>query len=284
MTTLDLVEAIRMKKMVKVSDIAAAIEAFAPKSLQESYDNAGLQVGDPEMPVSAVLLCLDVTEEILEEALNRSCNMIVTHHPLLFRGLKEISGKTAPERIVIKAIRRNIAIYSAHTNLDSAWDGVSFEMAHMLGLKNIHVLDPHPALLSINVEDGKEYGLGVIGDLRPTPKMEFLRKVKDTFSVKALRYSTQSPQLVIKKVALCGGAGASLIGEASKAGADAIITGDVKYHDFTSYGLDITIADIGHYESELCACRIFSRILREAYPELVIYFSESETNPIAVLE
>ncbi len=274
--------------MVKVSDIASVIEAFAPKSLQESYDNAGLQVGDPGMPVSAVLLCLDVTEEILQEAITRSCNMIVTHHPLLFKGLKEISGRTATERIVIRAIRENIAIYSAHTNLDSTWDGVSFEMAHMLDLKNLHVLEPHStptftAEETERYEDKREYGLGVIGDIRPTPKMEFLRKVKETFKVKALRYSSQSPQLVIKKVALCGGAGASLISNAIKAGADAMITGDVKYHDFTSFGLDLTIADIGHYESELCACRIFSRILHEAYPELVTYFAESETNPIAVL-
>lgn len=284
MTTLDIVEAIRIKKMVKVADVAAAIEAFAPKSLQESYDNAGLQVGDPQMPVSAILLCLDVTEEILEEALARSCNMIITHHPLIFKGLKEISGRTAIERIVIKAIKSNVAIYSAHTNLDSAWDGVSFEMAHALDIKNLHVLDPRPTPCSDSVEErGKEYGLGVIGDLNPTPKMEFLRKVKETFNVKALRYSSQSPQLVIKRVALCGGAGASLIGNAITAGADAIITGDVKYHDFTSFGLNITIADIGHYESELCACRIFSRILRDKYPEMVIYFAEAELNPISVI-
>lgn len=261
--------------MLKVKDIAAAIEDFAPKGLQESYDNAGLQVGDPEMEVSAALLCLDVTEDVLNEALVRHCNMIVSHHPLLFKGLKEVTGKTATERIVIRAIIEKIAIYSAHTNLDSAWEGVSHEMAHIIGMKNIKVLEPH--------DSECRYGLGVIGDVKPTPKLEFLRNIKEEFKVKSLKYSSQNPQLVIRKVAVCGGSGASLIKDAIAAGADIIVTGDVKYHDFTTYGLDILIADIGHYESELCTKDIFSRIIRERYPDFVTYFSETETNPISYM-
>lgn len=274
-TPLDIVEAIKAKKMLKVADIARVIEDFAPKSLQESYDNCGLQVGDPDMPVTAALLCLDITEEILDEALQRQCNMVITHHPLIFHGLKSLTGRTAPERIVAKAIRNNVAIYSAHTNLDSAWNGVSHEMAHMLNIRNLQVLDPKP--------DNCECGLGVVGDIKPTPKLEFLRRVKETFNVKALRYSAQSPQIVVKRVALCGGAGASLIADAIKAGADAIITGDVKYHDYTTFGQQIVIADIGHYESELCACRIFSRIIRERYPDFLLYFSDSESNPTSII-
>ena len=272
---LEILEAIKAKKTVTVGDIARTIEDFAPKSLQESYDNTGLQIGDPNMTVYAALLCLDVTEDILAEAIQRQCNLIITHHPLIFKGLKSITGRTPIERIAAEAIRHNIAIYSAHTNLDSAWEGVSHEMAHALDITDIRVLEPKA--------DDAATGLGVIGNLRPTPKMEFLRKVKDTFGVKAMKYSVQSPQLVIKRVALCGGAGASLISLAVKENADAIITGDVKYHDFTAHGLDILIADIGHYESELCARMIFSRIIREKYPDLVLYFPDSEQNPIGVL-
>ncbi|MDE6770496.1 MAG: Nif3-like dinuclear metal center hexameric protein, partial [Muribaculaceae bacterium] len=216
--------------------------------------------------------CLDVTEEVLEEAIERHCNLIVTHHPLLFKGLKEVTGRTATERIVIRAIRENVAIYSAHTNLDSAWEGVSHEIAHILHIHSLRVLDPK--------EGNPNVGLGVIGDIQPTPKLEFLRKIKDAFKVRSLRYSGQSPQLVVRKVAVCGGAGASLIRAAIAAGADMIITGDVKYHDFTTYGLDIIIADIGHYESELCTKELFSRIIRSIYPECVTYFAESETNPV----
>lgn len=258
--------------MLKVKDIAAVIEDFAPKGLQESYDNTGLQIGNPEMEVSAMLLCLDITEEVLEEAIERHCNLIVTHHPLLFKGLKEVTGRTATERIVIRAIRENVAIYSAHTNLDSAWEGVSYEIAHILNVRSLRVLEPK--------EGHTEAGLGVIGDIQPTPKLQFLRNIKDAFKVKCLRYSAQSPQLVVRKVAVCGGAGASLIKAAISAGADIIITGDVKYHDFTTYGLDIIIADIGHYESELCTKELFSRIIRSIYPDCVIYFSEREKNPV----
>lgn len=272
---LEILEAIKAKKTVTVGDIAALIEEFAPKSLQESYDNTGLQIGYPAMGVTAALLCLDVTEEILEEAIQRQCNLIITHHPLIFKGLKSITGRTPIERIAAQAIRSNIAIYSAHTNLDSAWEGVSHEMAHALDMTDLRVLEPKT--------EAADTGLGVIGNLRPTPKMEFLRKVKETFGVKAVKFSVQSPQIVIKRVALCGGAGASLIPLAIREKADAIITGDVKYHDFTAYGLDILIVDIGHYESELCARKIFSRIIREKYPDLILYFPDSEQNPIGVV-
>ena len=261
--------------MTKVRDISNAIENFAPIRLQEDYDNAGLQVGDPDMEVSAVLLCLDVTEEILQEAIERSCNMIISHHPLIFRGLKNVTGKDPIQRIVIEALRNNVAIYSAHTNLDSAREGVSHEIGNIINLSDMKVLDPKP--------DDPSVGIGVIGDMKPTPKLEFLRRLKEKFNVKALKYSAHSPKLVIKRPAVCGGSGAFLIKKAIEEGADAIVTGDVKYHDFTSFGDDILIADIGHYESELCSSKIFSRIIRDRFPEMVVYFAEKESNPIAFL-
>lgn len=260
---------------IKVKDIAKAIEDFAPKKLQESYDNTGLQIGDPEMRVSAVLLCLDVTEEILAEATRRECNMIVSHHPLLFSGLKHITGATPTERIVTEALRRNIAIYASHTNLDSTVEGVSYEIAHSLNMTDLEVLSPNPQF--------PEAGLGIIGNITPTPKLEFLRKAKETLNVAHLRYSAQTPQIVVRRVALCGGSGASLIKDAIAAGADALLTGDLKYHDFTSFGYAILLADIGHYESELCSRRLLSKIIRQALPECVTYFAESESNPVAYI-
>lgn len=260
---------------MKVKDISDIIEAFAPKAYQESYDNAGLQVGDPGMEVSAVMLCLDVTEDVLREAKSRECNLIVSHHPLLFKGLKSITGENPTQRIVVEAIKDNIAIYSAHTNLDSVWDGVSHEMARRLSIRDIEVLDP-------NSQDPR-VGLGVVGNIKPLPKIEFLRKVKDTFKVSALKYSALSPGVVVRRVAVCGGSGASLIPRAIKADADIIVTGDVKYHDFTSFGSDIIIADIGHFESELCAREILARVIRESCREMPVYFSETETNPVKIL-
>ena len=261
--------------MIKVKDISQAIEQFAPKSLQESYDNAGLQVGNPEASVSAVMLCLDVTEDVLKEAEERECNMVVSHHPLIFKGLKSLTGADITQKLVIEAFKNNIAVYSAHTNLDSVWDGVSHEIARRLGVEDIEVLEPR--------QDNDHAGLGVVGNIRPVPKIEFLRKIKKTFKVAALRYSAQSPSVVVRRVAVCGGSGASLIKDAINAGADILVTGDVKYHDFTTYGSDIIIADIGHYESELCSREILSRVIRAKCPDLPIYFSDSESNPIKIL-
>ncbi len=258
-----------------VKEITTAIEEFAPLPLQESYDNAGLQVGYGDSRVNAVMLCLDVTHEVLDEAIKRKCDMIVSHHPLIFHGLKHLTGASETERIVIKAIKEGIAIYSAHTNLDSTWNGVSHEMAHMLDLHDIEVLSP--------IDGNPQAGLGVIGNIVPTPKLELLRRIKEKFGVKSLRYSTQSSAIVAKRIAMCGGAGAGFIKRAIEMGADMYITGDVKYHDFTTWGQDIVIADIGHYESELCSMKIFSRIIREKYPDLVVYFSEEQTNPIGVM-
>jgi dinuclear metal center YbgI/SA1388 family protein len=128
--------------MVLVKDVISAIEDFAPASYQESYDNSGLQVGNPDDTVKSVLLALDVTEAVLDEALALGANMIVAHHPLLFSGLKRISGRTYVERIVQKAIKNDINIYAAHTNLDNVRNGVNAKIAEKLGLLNTSILAP----------------------------------------------------------------------------------------------------------------------------------------------
>jgi dinuclear metal center YbgI/SA1388 family protein len=125
---------------MKVADIMAAIEEFAPLTYQESYDNSGLQVGDPNTEVKGVLLTLDVTEAVLDEALQHGCNMIVAHHPVIFSGLKRLTGRNYVERIVLKAIKNDISIYAAHTNLDNMRNGVNAMIANKLGLQNTSIL------------------------------------------------------------------------------------------------------------------------------------------------
>ena len=227
------------------------------------------------MPVTGVLLCLDVTEQVVDEAIARGMNMIVSHHPVLFRGLKQITGSTVVQRIVIKALQHNVAIYSAHTNLDSARGGVSSEMAHRLGLRNQQVLVAH--------QQSEYTGLGIVGDIEPMPAIEFLRKLKEIFEVQSLRYSADSHQLVIRRVAVCGGAGAEFIPAAVRSGANIMVTGDVKYHDYTTYGSEILIADVGHYESEVGCVQILARLLRVSFPVLEIGFAGCEHNPVAVM-
>lgn len=136
----------------KLKEIANALEMFAPLPLQDGYDNAGLQIGLTDAEVTGVLLCLDVTEQIIDEAVASGCNLIVSHHPLLFRPLKRITGSNYVERCVIKALSKGIAIYSAHTNLDNAAGGVNYRIAQKIGLKNIRILQPKEnALLKLAV-------------------------------------------------------------------------------------------------------------------------------------
>lgn len=256
-----------------IKDITNAIEEFAPLSLQESWDNSGLQIGDVDRSLTSVMLCLDVTEDIVEEALRRECNLIVSHHPLFFRGVKQLTGATPVQRVAEAAIKSGISIYAAHTNLDNAPKGVSYEMARSVGLSSIEVL---------HKEDSDGAGTGVVGNIEPIPVLEFIRLLREEFNVRALRYSADTPKLVVRRVAMCGGSGAEFIAEAVKSGADAYVTGDIKYHDFTTWSADILLADIGHFESELCSRRLFERIIRQKFPECSIFMAETDRNPVAV--
>ena len=128
--------------MLRIKDILKEIERFAPLSLQEDYDNAGLQVGDDSQPANGALLCLDVTEEIIDEAIDAGCNLIISHHPLIFKPVKSLTGKNQVERCVMKACKNDIVIYSAHTNLDNATGGVNFQLAELFGLEDVRILSP----------------------------------------------------------------------------------------------------------------------------------------------
>lgn len=262
--------------MPTVKEIATAIEAAAPLCLQESYDNSGLQIGREGNSVDSVLVCLTPTEAIVNEAIERGCNLIVSHHPLLFRGLKRISDATATERIAVQAIRHNISLYAAHTNLDSTAEGVSADIAQALGMTDVEPLVP--------TAPGASTGLGTIGEMpAPVPVLEFLRQLQKVFGVKALRYSATTPKIVIRRVAVCGGSGSSFITDAIARGADAYVTGDLGYHDFDSYGSEILLADIGHFESELGARKLLRSILEEAFPYLAVMTADCETNPVKTL-
>ncbi|MDR1779708.1 MAG: Nif3-like dinuclear metal center hexameric protein [Tannerella sp.] len=133
--------------MIQISDILKEIERIAPLSLQEGFDNAGLQVGDVNRTATGAVLCLDVTEGVIDEAISAGCNLIISHHPLIFKPLKSLSGNTYIERCVMKACRNEIVIYSAHTNLDNATEGVNYKLASLLNLQNISILSPQKGKL-----------------------------------------------------------------------------------------------------------------------------------------
>ena len=258
-----------MEKL-KVRDIVRVIEDFAPLSLQEKWDNSGLCIGSPESPVSSVLLGLDCTPELVDEAAACGADMIVTHHPLIFSGLKKISPDDSVGAAVIKAVAGGISVYASHTASDKVISGVSGAMAARLGLANISVLDPD--------ENGN--GLGAVGELPcPMSADEATAYVKTKFSLKALRCSRPVAGK-ISKVALCGGSGSSLIGKAMESGAQLYITGDVSYHHFfTPDGF--MLMDIGHYESEKDIVAILFSLIKKNFPNFAVRITENvNSNPI----
>lgn len=257
---------------MKIKEVVATLEQFAPLPLQESYDNAGLQIGLTEAEdASGVLLCLDVTEDVIAEADRKGCNLIVSHHPLLFRPLRHITSATMVERCVASALRKGISIYSAHTNLDNAYGGVNFMIAERIGLADVHFLQPL---------QGRNGGSGVIGQLsEAVPTLDFLHNISKVFGVSALQHNEWHGQEV-RQVALCGGAGDFLIDEAISQGADAFLTGEMSYHRYFGHEDDLLIGVMGHYESEQYTVALLHRILRGALPDLRIFETACITNPI----
>ena len=361
---------------MKIKDLVAELEAFAPSLLQESYDNAGLNVGFPDAEISGVLLCVDVIPEVVDEAIEKGCNMIVAHHPLIFPNIKKIIGRTDVEKSIIKALQNNISIYCGHTNFDKARNGVSMKMCEKLGLKNCTVIDSEKHILkkiavyvpkaqadevrramfvagagtigdydecSFNVDgcgtfragetcnpfvgqigeshcenevkievicpaynlsrvisamlkvnpyeepafdiytlenDWNQVGLGAIGELEDEiTEDELLETVKRTFNVGNIRHSARTGRKV-RKIAVCGGSGASYIRDVIACGADAYITADIKYHDWFLAEKKILLMDIGHYESEQFTKEIFYDIVVKKNSNFATYFSKINTNPI----
>lgn len=360
---------------IKISEVISYLEEIAPPAYQESYDNATLITGDRETEVTGILCTLDCTEEVVREAISMGANMIVAHHPIVFKGLKSLTGKNYVERTLILAIRHHIAIYAAHTNLDHVAHGVNKKIADKIGLINTKILQPKKQLLSnltffvpepskdevlaaiyqagagkigeysdcsfqikglgtftpslnsnptsgkpeipekteeIRVEvlvhnhllpqvlavlknshpyeevayyvhllenENQEVGAGMIGELKDAmDELEFLDFLKEKMELQVIKHTGLLSKKV-KKIAVCGGAGIFLLGDAKRAKADVFITADVKYHEFFDAESKIILCDIGHYESEIFTKQLFGEILSQKFPNIALYFTRVVTNP-----
>lgn len=256
---------------MKISEITAVIEGFAPLALQESYDNSGLLVGRPDDEVHRALLAVDVTDEVLDEAEAEGCDMVITHHPIIFHPLRRLNSANQTERCVERAIRRGIALYACHTNLDSATDGMSWRLASMLGVGSLRLLQPS--------HEGAATGFGVVGELpAPLDIAEFFERIRRTTGARILRHSAIVSREV-SRVAVCTGSGASLMGAAKASGADVYVTADMKYNDFMTPDGAFTAVDAGHFETEYCAIDILFDVLSKNLRTFAVRKSERSCNP-----
>lgn len=261
---------------MKVRDIIAPLEEAAPLYLQEEYDNSGLAVGDPEAEVSSALLCVDVTEAVLDEAVRLGAGLVVSHHPIIFNPLRHLTATTYIERVVAEAVRRGIALYACHTNLDSAPGGMSYRLGGLLGLRDMRLLGEASLKMS-------GAGFGVVGELEcEMPMTDYLRFVKERLSVGCIRYS-ELTQPSVRRVALCTGAGSSMMNDARRAGAQLYVSADFKYNNFLDADRELVIADVGHFESEYCAIELIYEIIRKKIATFALYKSVCAVNPVNYL-
>lgn len=360
---------------MKIKELASYLEQLAPLPYQEDYDNSGLIIGDPEAELQGVLVTLDVTEDVIREAVSKGCNLVVAHHPLIFRGLKKLNGRNYVERSVILAIKHDVAVYAIHTNLDNVVNGVNFKIAEKLGLRNVRILrKKKDTLLKLTVfvpeensgdllaglhkagagnignysdcsyqvsgtgrfrpneaanpfigskgaleevrelrievilpahlknqvlnamyashpyeevayylheleNDNQEAGSGAVGLLpeEMTPEA-FLAHLKNSMNLQVIRFTPV--RKTIRKVAVCGGVGSFLLADALRAGADAFVTADYKYHEFFDAEGRILIADIGHFESEVFTKDLLVEIISKKITNFATCLSEVNTNPV----
>lgn len=362
-----------------IKDVTQAIEEFAPLAYAEDFDNVGLLLGDQNTKVTGVLVTLDTLEKTVDEAISKNCNLIVSFHPIIFGGLKKITGKNYVERVVLKAIKNDIAIYAIHTALDNMPHGVSKGMSDALGLKNRSVLIPKSGVIKklttyvpknevISVREAlfaagagnignyeqcsfstkgkgtfkgneqsnptvgkagelqiekevqlnvtfearlqssilkalfnahsyeevayeittldntnQNIGMGMLGELEtPQDERSFLENVKKVFDAQGIRHSALRDKPV-QKVAVLGGSGSFAIGAAMSSGADALITADLKYHQFYQAEGQLILADIGHYESEQFTKNILTDYLTKKFTNFAVVLSDENTNPIKYL-
>lgn len=250
---------------LKIREVAKIVEDFAPVKLKEEYDNVGMMVGNRENEVEGVLVALDCTLDVIEEAIHKNCNLILTHHPILFRKPSSITTDTLLGKKLIELLKNNLNVYSSHTNLDVVSGGINDIVVEMLGFNKGQPMVP----LDKSIIGEKDGGAGRLISLEEGISLkELCLKVKKAFGTPQLRYSGEDNK-IIKRIALINGSGTDYFSKARVLKADCIITGDTTYHyvsDFSEEG--IAIIDAGHFPTEWPAMKIFAQILNDKLSDL----------------
>lgn len=256
---------------LKIRDLMQIIEKKAPLQLKEEWDQPGLELGDPDAEIQGVMAGMDVTDRLIQEARVGGANVLLTHHPFLFHPAQTITTGTAKGRKIRTLIQSDIAVYSVHTNLDKARNGMNEKLMELLGLSGF-----------TNIQSETEEGVGRIADIAGTELMELVKRTEQVLEAKNVRFIGEANRLV-HRVAVINGGGADFIGEALKAGADCIITGDTKYHEVLDAREDgIAVIDPGHFHSEWKVFRMFCEEVEQEllkFGEIPFLYSETAEDP-----
>ena len=257
---------------MKIREIIQHLEYYAPLEFQEEYDNSGLISGNADSECTGILINLDCTENVVYEAVRKKCNLIISHHPLIFRPIRNLIAEDEPAKTLVAAIKADVAVYAIHTNLDNIVSGVNSTIADKLGLLNRRVLLPR--------NNTQASGSGLVGDLEiPLAEKELLERLKKAFGTPVIRHSPLLGKPV-SRVAVCGGAGSFLVSNALQENAGFFISADIKYHEFFENRGKLVIADIGHFESEQFTVELLVAVILEKYPNFAVLKSGTVTNPV----
>mgnify|MGYP001378053277 CR=1 FL=1 len=261
---------------MKVSEISEILNNWMPRSIAEDFDNVGLIVGNPESLVKNILVTLDATNDVIDEAVKKNCNLIISYHPIIFNGLKKITSDSGyVQKSIINAVKNNISIYAIHTSLDNHPEGITYFLAKKIGLRNLSILIPK----TNNLEEMKT-GMGIIGKLyEPKDVDSFFDLLKDKLNLKYIRHSKKINK-TISKVSVVVGSGSFAIKNSLDSKVDAFITSDLKYHNFFEVDNKAILVDIGHYESENHIKLIIKEFLNKKIPNLTLLLSENNVNPV----
>lgn len=259
--------------MIKVNNIIKEMELLAPTYLKEDFDNVGLMVGDKNKEVKKVLLALDCTLKVIEEAKKENVELIITHHPLIFKRPSSITTDTLQGKKIIELIKNDISLYSSHTNLDSVENGLNDTIVSILGFDNFKILEK-------NKRDDKA-GLGRIVSLNESIQLEdLISKIKKSLNINNLRVVKGKDK--VNKIAIINGSGQDFIGKAVALGADCIITGDTTYHFASDYKeMKISILDVGHFASEQITFFNVMENLKEKFKDVEFITSTVEEDPFS---
>lgn len=260
-----------------VDTICQTLSQIAPLKLAESWDNVGLLIGDRQRAIDRVLTCLTVTPDVVSEAIERGAGLIVTHHPIPFRPLKRITCDSITGQILWRLIGAQIAVYSAHTAFDSAGDGINQSWARALGLAAIKPInDPTPE---------NDLGSGRYGELpTPQPARQVIQSCAEFVSSSSPPRAVGALDRPVSKVGFACGSGGSFVSQAARRGCQLLITGEATFHDcLEAESLGMTLGLLGHFHSERFAMNRLAEDLATQFPELTIWPSEQESDPIRLV-
>lgn len=256
-----------------VSDIYNELKNYAPLEYALDFDNPGHLVGDLRQPVERVLIALDATSAVIDEALKNNAQLIISHHPLIFNKLGAVVADDSVARRVIRLIKSDVSLICMHTNLDAAEGGVNDILAEKIGLRNCRVLDV------LGTCENREYGIGRVGELSQEEDVTtFLKHVKSVLNAPGLRYAASDRK--VKKVAVGGGSCGSYLEKVYNIGCDAFVTADVKHDVFlTARELGVTVIDAGHFSTENPVCMAIDKRLRQCFPTLDVSIAKANREP-----